>query len=145
VEALEQKVHIHGAQALLCADPERTGELARGANDRIPRGGRLREDLACVRQEREGCGCRLDRARRALEELRVEFLLQAPDPGRQPGLRDPASLGGPCEVPLLGEGDQVFELALLHGASGSDAGPASIRLHSQSQNIQLLDFFVVAT
>jgi hypothetical protein len=76
------------------------------------------EDRPRVAQERRAGRCRLHAPARAREELGPELVLQQPDLVAQRGLRHVQPLGRPAEVQLLGDGDEVAQVAELHrGAS----------------------------
>src|SRR5690606_18081321 len=62
-----------------------------------------------------------DLARGALEQRHPEFLLQLPDLRRQRRLADEAGLGRPAEVAVLGQGDEVAEVAQVHAACAAGA------------------------
>ena len=51
----------------------------------------------------------------ALDELDAELALELLDLGRQRGLADEAGLGGAAEVAVVGHGDEVVEVAQVHG------------------------------
>ncbi len=114
VEALEQGGDVEDPEALLGPDAQRAGQGARRPHDRVATGGGLREHGPCVRQQREPGLGGLDAAGRAREEARAELLLQAPDRGGEPGLRDPDELRGARELALVREGDEVLHLAQIH-------------------------------
>ena len=72
------------------------------------------EDRPRVAQERVAGRSRLHAPARAREELHPELVLQQPDLVAQRRLRHVQPLRGPAEVQLLGDGDEVAELAELH-------------------------------
>src|SRR6185437_12258994 len=56
-----------------------------------------------------------DLARRALHQCHAEFVLELLDLGGQGRLADEACLGGAAEVLVVGEGNEVMEIAQVHG------------------------------
>jgi hypothetical protein len=62
-----------------------------------------------------------------VEQLDAELGLQAPDLRRQTRLGDPEPLGSAREAALLGDRDEVAQMAELHG---DQAASASVTLAS---------------
>ncbi len=114
VEALEQGGDVEDTEALLRADPQRAGQRVRRPHDRVASGGRLREHGTGVRQQRETGLGGLDAPRRPREQARAELLLEAADRGGEPRLRDADELGGPRELALVRERDEVLHLSKIH-------------------------------
>ena len=99
-------------------------------------GGRCRSMLSVSREDDPGplddplAGLGQQRSWRGLRSIsstpssRLELL----DLGRQRRLADEAGLGGPAEVAVLGDGDEVAEVAQVHRASGrrSTRSPRSV-------------------
>jgi hypothetical protein len=54
-------------------------------------------------------------ARRALDQRHAQLVLQLLDLRGQGGLADEAGFGGAAEVPMLGQGNQVVQVAQVHG------------------------------
>ena len=52
-----------------------------------------------------------------VEENLTQLALQASDLRADRGLGDMRTLGGPCEVGLLGHGDEVLQLPQFHNKS----------------------------
>ena len=73
-----------------------------------------RECGARVGQQRLARGRQPDRAPVAEEDPLAQLGLEPPDLLADRGLRDPQPLGRAREVQLLGDGDEVGELAELH-------------------------------
>ena len=113
-EPLEQRRHVHDAEALLGADAQLARELVRRAHDRVAAGGGLREHRARVGEQRQPGIRRLDAARRAGEQRGAELVLEAADRGGEARLRDPADGRGARELLLVGERDEVLHLAQIH-------------------------------
>ena len=71
-----------------------------------------------------------DLARVALDELDAELALELLDLGRQRRLADEAGLGGPAEVAVLGDGDEVPEIAQVHGVEAARSAQATSRFRA---------------
>ena len=89
---------------------DQAGHLAHRLADR--RGGGERGAGVFERGlSRDGEG---DGARRPVEQLGTELPFQLADLGADAGLADVHALGGPGEVPLLGDRDEVLQLPQFH-------------------------------
>jgi hypothetical protein len=86
-----------------------------GALGRAPRALRLGERQACFREEGEAGGGELHAARDAREERRADVALEVADLPAQRRLGDVQARRRAAEVQLLGDGDEVAQVAELHG------------------------------
>ena len=75
----------------------------------------LGKDRAGIGQERLAGVGRLDAARLAAEQLRAELAFERPHLLAQRRLLDAEPLGRPRDLSLLGDGDEVAQVAKLHG------------------------------
>ncbi len=106
-----------GADCRNDADPQRSGErVARAARRRGDFGDR-RQRAPGVLDDRLGARRDGDRAALALEDAHAEFRLQLEDLAAQRRLADVAGRRGAAEMTVVGDGDDILEIAQVHGAS----------------------------
>jgi len=96
------------------AHPEPARAVPPGPEGGLPGVVRLVQDTAGLHDERLA-GRRQRHPRRTLEELHTEVRLQLAYLLADGRLGHLQSLGGPAEVQLLGDGDEVAQVAKVHG------------------------------
>ena len=107
-----------GADARGRAEPDPAAAQLRQLLHLDPRGVGVREDPAGQRKQRLARVGQRDVAARPAEQLRAQLLLQGPDLLGERGLGDVHLLGGPGEVPGLGDRHEVVRAAGI--AYGND-------------------------
>jgi hypothetical protein len=95
--------HLHEPDAFI-------PELPRGAKKILARC----DELLRLAQEPMARGGQHDARARPLEERDADFLLELTNMPTQGRLRDMQSLRSPCEVQLLGDGDEGAQMAEVH-------------------------------
>jgi len=76
-----------------------------------------RAEGSCLFDDQGADGGNADETLAALEQWHPQFILQAGDGDAQCRLADRAALGGPAEITLLGEGDDVTQFGEGHACS----------------------------
>ena len=98
------------------AELERAGErvpgAARGEGDIGGRG----EGAAGVLDDRGRAACDAHRTALALEHPDAQFLLELEDLAAEGRLTDVAGRGGPAEMAVIGDGDDIVQVSEVHGA-----------------------------
>ena len=61
------------------------------------------------------------------DQRHAEALFEFLELGRQRGLADKTRVGGASEVPMFGDGDQVLEVAQIHGRGTSRAAASNAK------------------
>ena len=116
-----------GADGRNDADPQRSGErVARAARRRGDFGDR-RQRAPGVLDDRLGARRDGDRAPLALEDAHAEFRLQLEDLAAQRRLADVAGRRGAAEMTVVGDGDDILEIAQVHG----------LNLHNRLSRLQI--------
>jgi hypothetical protein len=109
--------HQIGTDGRNDADPQRSREwVARAARRRGDFGDR-RQRAPGVLDDRFGARCDGDNAALALEDAHAEFRLQLEDLTAQRRLADVAGRRGAAEMTVVGDGDDVVEIAQVHRAT----------------------------
>ncbi len=135
-EALDDPGHDRQQRRADEVDPQQ----ARLAGVDPPRGGHgdveLGQHRPGVAQERLAGRGQLDAAAGAGQQADAELLLQAGDLLAERGLGDVQAGGGAAEVKLLGDGDEVAQLAKFHESSddGGDAQTTDTKIKSINLN-----------
>jgi hypothetical protein len=109
-----------------------------GPGERVARAARRRGDFGDRRQRAprvldDRLGARRDRdgAALALEDAHAEFRLQLEDLTAQRRLADVAGRRGAAEVTVVGDGDDILEIAQVHGVSLHNR-PGRLQIDQQS-------------
>ncbi|GAA3637112.1 hypothetical protein GCM10022267_24530 [Lentzea roselyniae] len=117
VEPRQHRGQVHHVQALQAADGQRAAQQPLHRGDRVL--GRLdaAERTPGLRQQGPSGLGQLDLAGGAQEQRRAELDLQRADRRREARLRDVHPAGGPGEVALVGDREEVLQLSEFHDSS----------------------------
>ena len=105
---------VHHAETLFAADAQRPAQHPAHGGHRVVRRGHAGQRAVRLGEQHPARLSELDPAGAAHEQRRAQLGLQRPDRGGQTRLGDLQQLRGPGEVGLLGDRDEVFQLAQLH-------------------------------
>lgn len=114
VEPRQHGGQVHHVQALERADGQRAAQQALHGGDRVARRLDRAERAPRLGQQRAAGLGQLDLAGGAQEERCAQFDLERSDGRRQTRLGDVHPARGTREMALLGDRDEVFELAKFH-------------------------------
>lgn len=121
VEPRQHRRQVHYVEALQAADGQRAAQQPLHGGDRVTRRLDGAQRPARLGQQRPSRLGELDLAGGTQEQRRSQLHLQRADRRRETGLGDVHPARGPREVALLGDGDEVLELAEFH-----DSSPAAL-------------------
>jgi hypothetical protein len=114
VKPRDQSADVDQADQLHHAEPQRPPQpFLRFKHRRLGAGGRV-EGAARLRQQHAAGVRQPHLARGPLEQRCVKLALQGANGDRQRRLDEVQAPGGPGEVPLLGDGDEVLQMPQFH-------------------------------
>src|SRR5690606_2430740 len=87
-------------------------------------------DVASDRRQHHAAWC-------ALDQSDLQLFLHLADLRRQRWLADEAGRGGPAEMPVLGQGDEVAEVAQVHAASASVSEAGSMLPSAAGEELRI--------
>lgn len=105
---------MHARDALLGAEGERAAQHALHGGHRLVRRAHLRQDALGLAEQGPARLRQRHPAGGAHEQRRPQLPLEGADRRRQARLGDHQAFGGPGEVLVLGDGDEVLEVAQFH-------------------------------
>ncbi len=114
VEGGEQPRQAHPGHALLHAHRQGAAQQSPYRVDGVLRRPRARQGAFGLHQQGAAGLGQPHTAGRPAEQRGPQFLLQGPHGGGEARLRHGHAFGGPGEMLLLGDGDEMFQLTQLH-------------------------------